>query len=83
MEVRQLGPGFFAQVRRAGIAEVVECDDAYACVRAAGAADGLLITRTPLELQHERDVDAAHVARRHDRAVENLRGVDRKREASR
>ena len=35
MKVLQLGPGFFAEVRGIGLADVAERDDAYAAVRAA------------------------------------------------
>ena len=45
MEVRQLGPGFFAEVRGVGLADVAERDDAYAAVRAAFDEHSVLLFR--------------------------------------
>jgi alpha-ketoglutarate-dependent 2,4-dichlorophenoxyacetate dioxygenase len=45
MEVRMLGPGFAAEVRGAGLADVAERDDAYAHVRAAFEAHSVLVFR--------------------------------------
>lgn len=45
MEARQLGPGFFAEVRGVGLADVAERDDAYAFVRAAFEEHSVLLFR--------------------------------------
>jgi alpha-ketoglutarate-dependent 2,4-dichlorophenoxyacetate dioxygenase len=45
IEVEQLGPGFFAEVRGAGLAEVVASDDAYARVREAFEEHSVLLFR--------------------------------------
>jgi alpha-ketoglutarate-dependent 2,4-dichlorophenoxyacetate dioxygenase len=45
MELKQLGPGFFAEVRGAGLAEVAAHDGAYAAVRAAFEEHSVLLFR--------------------------------------
>lgn len=45
MEVNQLGPGFFAEVRGVGLAEVAAHDNAYAAVRAAFEEHSVLLFR--------------------------------------
>ncbi len=45
MEARQLGPGFFAEVRGAGLADVAARDDVYAAVRAAFEEHSVLLFR--------------------------------------
>jgi alpha-ketoglutarate-dependent 2,4-dichlorophenoxyacetate dioxygenase len=45
MEVKQLGPGFFAEVHGVGLAEVASNDDAYAAVRAAFEEHSVLLFR--------------------------------------
>ena len=45
MELRVLGPGFAAEVRGVGLADVAERDDAYAYVRAAFEAHSVLLFR--------------------------------------
>lgn len=45
MKIRQLGPGFFAEVRGAGLADVVVHDDCYATVRAAFEEHSVLLFR--------------------------------------
>ncbi|MGH8660408.1 MAG: TauD/TfdA family dioxygenase, partial [Burkholderiales bacterium] len=45
MELRLLGPGFAAEVRGVGLADVAERDDAYAGVRAAFEAHSVLVFR--------------------------------------
>lgn len=45
MQALQLGPGFFAEVRGVGLADVVENDDAYAFVRAAFEEHSVLLFR--------------------------------------
>jgi alpha-ketoglutarate-dependent 2,4-dichlorophenoxyacetate dioxygenase len=45
MEVTRQGPGFFAEVRGIGLADVVERDDAYAAVRAAFEDHSVLLFR--------------------------------------
>ena len=45
MEVKQLGPGFFAEVRGVGLADVAERDQAYAAVRAAFDEHSVLLFR--------------------------------------
>ena len=45
MRVEQLGPGFFAEVRGVGLADVVARDDAYAFVRAAFEDHSVLLFR--------------------------------------
>ena len=45
METRLLGPGFAAEVRGIGLADVAERDDAYADVRAAFEAHSVLLFR--------------------------------------
>jgi alpha-ketoglutarate-dependent 2,4-dichlorophenoxyacetate dioxygenase len=45
MELRMLGPGFAAEVRGLGLADVAEQDDAYAFVRAAFEAQSVLVFR--------------------------------------
>lgn len=45
MDVTLLGPGFAAEVRGLGLAEVAERDDAYAYVRAAFEAHSVLVFR--------------------------------------
>lgn len=45
MEVKQLGPGFFAEVRGAGLADVAASDEAYAAVRAAFEEHSVLLFR--------------------------------------
>jgi len=45
METRLLGPGFAAEVRSVGLADVAERDDAYAFVRAAFEAHSVLLFR--------------------------------------
>ena len=45
MEVKQLGPGFFAEVRGVGLADVAARDDAYAAVRAAFEEHSVLLFR--------------------------------------
>ena len=45
MEARLLGPGFFAEMRGVGLADVAERDDAYAFVRAAFEEHSVLLFR--------------------------------------
>jgi alpha-ketoglutarate-dependent 2,4-dichlorophenoxyacetate dioxygenase len=45
MELKQLGPGFFAEVRGVGLAEVAANTDAYAAVRAAFEEHSVLLFR--------------------------------------
>ena len=45
MEVKQLGPGFFAEVRGVGLADVAASDDVYASVRAAFEEHSVLLFR--------------------------------------
>jgi alpha-ketoglutarate-dependent 2,4-dichlorophenoxyacetate dioxygenase len=45
IRVEQLGPGFFAEVRGVGLAEVAQSDDAYAAVRAAFEEHSVLLFR--------------------------------------
>jgi len=45
MDLRMLGPGFAAEVRGLGLADVAERDDAYAFVRAAFEAHSVLVFR--------------------------------------
>jgi len=45
MEIRQLGPGFAAEVRGIGLADVAARDDAYAAVRAAFEEHSVLLFR--------------------------------------
>ena len=45
MEVKLLGPGFFAEVRGAGLADVVASSDTYAAVRAAFDEYSVLLFR--------------------------------------
>ena len=45
MEIKPLGPGFAAEVRGAGLAEVAQRDDAYAAVRAAFEQHSVLLFR--------------------------------------
>ncbi len=45
MQIIPLGPGFFAEVRGAGLADVVASDDAYAQVRAAFEEHSMLLFR--------------------------------------
>jgi alpha-ketoglutarate-dependent 2,4-dichlorophenoxyacetate dioxygenase len=45
METRLIGPGFAAEVRGVGLADVAERDDAYAFVRAAFEAHSVLLFR--------------------------------------
>jgi alpha-ketoglutarate-dependent 2,4-dichlorophenoxyacetate dioxygenase len=45
MDVKLLGPGFAAEVRGVGLADVAERDDAYAGVRAAFEAHSVLVFR--------------------------------------
>ncbi len=45
MDVKQIGPGFFAEVRGVGLADVARSDDAYAAVRAAFDAHSVLLFR--------------------------------------
>ena len=45
MEVKQLGPGFFAEVSGIGLADVAASDDAYAAVRAAFEEHSVLLFR--------------------------------------
>ena len=45
MEARLLGPGFFAEVRGVGLADVAEWDDVYAFVRAAFEEHSVLLFR--------------------------------------
>ncbi|MGH7186624.1 MAG: TauD/TfdA dioxygenase family protein, partial [Pseudomonadota bacterium] len=45
MELRMLGPGFAAEVRGIGLADVAERDDAYASVRAVFEAHSVLVFR--------------------------------------
>lgn len=45
MELKRLGPGFAAEVRGVGLADVAERDDAYAHVRAAFEAHSVLVFR--------------------------------------
>ena len=45
MEIIPLGPGFFAEVRGAGLADVAERDDVYAAVRAAFEEHSVLLFR--------------------------------------
>jgi alpha-ketoglutarate-dependent 2,4-dichlorophenoxyacetate dioxygenase len=45
MEVRRLGPGFFAEVRGVGLADVAAQDDAYRAVRAAFEEHSVLLFR--------------------------------------
>jgi alpha-ketoglutarate-dependent 2,4-dichlorophenoxyacetate dioxygenase len=45
MELRVLGPGFAAEVRGVGLADVAERDDAYAYVRAAFETHSVLVFR--------------------------------------
>ena len=45
IEVERLGPGFFAEVRNVGLADVVASDDAYAAVRAAFEEHSVLLFR--------------------------------------
>ena len=43
IEIKRLGPGFAAEVRGAGLADVAQRDDAYAAVRAAFEAHSVLV----------------------------------------
>lgn len=45
MEIKPLGPGFAAEVRGAGLADVAQRDDAYAAVRAAFEEHSVLLFR--------------------------------------
>ncbi|MDB5865029.1 MAG: hypothetical protein JWO70_2835 [Betaproteobacteria bacterium] len=45
IEVEQLGPGFFAELRGVGLKDVAERDDAYALVRAAFEEHSVLLFR--------------------------------------
>jgi alpha-ketoglutarate-dependent 2,4-dichlorophenoxyacetate dioxygenase len=45
LDIRPLGPGFAAEVRGAGLADVASRDDAYAAVRAAFEAHSVLVFR--------------------------------------
>src|SRR6476661_717060 len=45
LEIEQLGPGFFAEVRGVGLAEVTASDEAYAAVRAAFDEHSVLLFR--------------------------------------
>ena len=45
MELKLLGPGFAAEVRGAGLADVAQRDDAYAAVRAAFEEHSVLVLR--------------------------------------
>ena len=45
MEIKLIGPGFAAEVRGAGLAEVAESDAAYAAVRAAFESHSVLLFR--------------------------------------
>src|ERR1041384_1036723 len=45
IEVKQLGPGFFAEVRGVGLAEVAASEEAYAAVRAAFDQHSVLLFR--------------------------------------
>jgi len=45
MEIRPLGPGFAAEVRGVGLADVAQRDDAYAAVRAAFEEHSVLLFR--------------------------------------
>jgi len=45
LELRLLGPGFAAEVRGTGLADVAQRDDAYAAVRAAFEAHSVLVFR--------------------------------------
>ena len=45
IEIRQLGPGFFAEVRGVGLTDVVERDEAYHAVRAAFEEHSVLLFR--------------------------------------
>jgi len=45
MEIKPLGPGFAAEVRGAGLADVAQRDDAYAAVRAAFEQHSVLLFR--------------------------------------
>ena len=45
MEIKPLGPGFAAEIRGAGLAEVAQRDDAYAAVRAAFEQHSVLLFR--------------------------------------
>jgi len=45
IDVKQLGPGFFAEVRGVGLADVAASDDAYAAVRAAFEEHSMLLFR--------------------------------------
>jgi len=45
MEIRRLGPGFAAEVRGVGLADVAASDDAYAAVRAAFEEHSVLLFR--------------------------------------
>ncbi len=45
MELKQRGPGFFAEVRGVGLADVTARDDAYAAVRAAFEEHSVLLFR--------------------------------------
>jgi alpha-ketoglutarate-dependent 2,4-dichlorophenoxyacetate dioxygenase len=45
MDVKMLGPGFAAEVRGVGLADVAVRDDAYAWVRAAFEAHSVLVFR--------------------------------------
>lgn len=45
MEIKRLGPGFAAEVRGVGLADVAQRDDAYAAVRAAFEEHSVLVFR--------------------------------------
>jgi alpha-ketoglutarate-dependent 2,4-dichlorophenoxyacetate dioxygenase len=45
MQIKQLGPGFFAEVNGIGLADVATSDDAYATVRAAFEEHSVLLFR--------------------------------------
>ena len=45
IRIEQQGPGFFAEVRGVGLADVIESDAAYAAVRAAFEEHSVLLFR--------------------------------------
>jgi alpha-ketoglutarate-dependent 2,4-dichlorophenoxyacetate dioxygenase len=52
MKLEQLGPGFFAEIRGVGLAEVVESEEAYAFVRAAFEEHSVLLFRSQQITDH-------------------------------
>ena len=68
MELIPLGPGFFAEVRGAGLAEVAARDDIYAAVRAAFEEHSVLLFRgqpitDELQVAYSRRFGALEIAK--------------------